>query len=181
MLLTKPKKKLNLLKRLPNDEKYNPKSKIVNDPMVFAKGSIKLNNTGMQQTQYSTDSTMSLKTAARTATAQSEITGVREGTRKGRTRKQIIAEFFCSQNWNYLSKKILMVKNERDQFKQSIVKYRRFKIGLRKFWQVYKVWITKIKAQREEQKRIEEIKLQNEKAEQLRLEETKRQQELKNK
>ena len=167
-LLTKPKKKLNLLKRLPNDGKYNPRSKTGSDAIMFSKGSIKLNSTGMNHLKSSNDSTMTMQTAARTATAHSQSTAARCDTSKGRTRKQIIAEFFCSQNWRYMSKKVLMVKNEREQMQECIAKYRRVKRGIRKLCQVYKTWIAKVKIQRaeaERQKQLEEAQLETEKLE----------------
>lgn len=63
-----------------------------------------------------------------------------------------------------------MVKHEREQTKECIVKYRRFKLGMKKFWKVYKVWIAKVKLQRkieqekakEEEENLEEIKITEE-------------------
>lgn len=42
-----------------------------------------------------------------------------------------------------------MLKKEREGTKECIVKYRRFKRGLKKFWAVYKEWIQRVKRQRE--------------------------------
>lgn len=120
--------------------------------------------------KMSCDSTLTFNTAGRTTTAQSQSTVGRMSTAKGRTRKQIIAEFFWSQNWRYLAKKAIMVKHEREQTKECIVKYRRFKLGMKKFWKVYKVWIAKVKLQRkieqekakEEEENLEEIKITEE-------------------
>ena len=113
--MTRPKKKLNLLKRLPNDNKFQTGGKFGKDPLLLSKESIHLNSTGMNHLKMSNDSSLTMKTIGRTTTAQSQVTGSRAGTARGRTRKQIIAEFFCSQNWRYLSKKALMVRNEREQ------------------------------------------------------------------
>lgn len=112
-LLTKPKKKLNLLKRLPNDEKYNPKHRLAKDSMVLQKSDVKMSSMGMSQLKASTDTALTTKTAGRITTAQTNQTGSRVGSRAGRTRAQIIAEFFCSQNWNYFAKKALMLRKER--------------------------------------------------------------------
>ena len=51
-----------------------------------------------------------------------------------------------------------MVQNERKQFGEWISKYRRVKRGLAKFWKIYKIWIAKVKLQRQEE--IKEAKLQ---------------------
>jgi hypothetical protein len=161
-LLTRPKKKLNLLKRLPNDEKYNPKGRLGKEQLMFSKDHIKLNSTGMNNMKSANDSTLSVKTAARTTTAQSQSTAARVGTTKGRTRKDIISAFFISQNWRYMAKKALMIRHEREQAKESIVKYRRFKLGLRKFWKVYKVWIAKVKLERQNQQELEQSQLETE-------------------
>ena len=154
-LLTKPKKKLNLLKRLPNDEKYKGNKKFGMQPLYFAKGEVKLNSTGTNQMRMSKDSELGMNSSTRLTTAQTQSIGERTGTR-GRTRTQIIAEFFWSQNWNYLAQKVIMVKNEREGMKNSVVKFRRFKRGLKIFWKVYKEWIERVKIQREKQKRLEE-------------------------
>lgn len=156
-----------MLKRLPNDEKYNPKGKYATEATVLQKSDLKLNRTGMKQMKMSTDSSLTMKTAGRTTTAQTNHTGSRTGTRQGgRTRAQIIAEFFCSQNWNYLAQKALMLKKEREMSGECIAKYRRFKRGMRKFWKVYKLWITKVKQQRTHQE-AEAKRLQKEEEEKL--------------
>lgn len=49
-----------------------------------------------------------------------------------------------------------MVKKEREGMKNSIVKFRKLKRGLKLFWKVYKSWIARVKIQREEQIRLEE-------------------------
>jgi len=189
-LLTKPKKKLNLLKKLPNDKKYNPRQKDVKNPFLL-KSEVKLNRTGMNQMQMNKIDSSIGDFRERITTTQTQMEeGSRASTKHGkRTRTQIIAEFFCSQNWNYMAKKVIMVKNEREQTRVCISKYRNFKNGLRKFWKVYKVWITKIKAQRqgvkdqklslarEEQKLQqfeEEKQLKVEEEKQLKVEEEKR-------
>jgi hypothetical protein len=141
---------LNLLKRLPNDEKYNPKGRFAKDSVFLPKSEVKMNRTGMKQTR------LSVEREGRITTAQTHKSSSRTGTRQGRTRAQIIAEFFCFQNWNYFAKKALMLKKEREGTKECIVKYRRFKRGLRRFWVVYKRWIQKVKLQRETQRENEE-------------------------
>ena len=155
-LLTKPKKKLNLLKRLPNDEKYRGSKKLGMQPLYFSKDEVKLNSTGSNQMKMSKDSDMWMNSSTRITTAQTQSIWDRTGTRGGRTRTQIISEFFCSQNWNYLAQKVIMVKKEREGMKNCIVKFRKLKRGLKLFWKVYKSWIARVKIQREEQIRLEE-------------------------
>ena len=105
-LLTKPKKKLNLLKKLPNEEKLRGNRKLGIQPMYFSKDEVKLNSTGSNQMRMSKESEYGLNSSTRITTAQTQsIGGERTGTR-GRTRTQIIAEFFCSSNWNYLAQKL---------------------------------------------------------------------------
>jgi hypothetical protein len=153
-LLTKPRKKLNMLKRLPNDQKYTPVNRISRAGVVINRESVKLNKAGQKQMTASSDSGFSNKTGGRVTTAQTENTSSRTGTRQGRTRAQIVAEFYCSQNWNYFVQKAIMLKKERREAKKCIFKYRRFKLGMKRFWRVYKVWIAKVKQQRAMQQQI---------------------------
>ena len=46
--------------------------------------------------------------------------------------------------------------------KNSIVKFRRFKRGLKIFWKTYKEWIERVKIQREEERLQEELRKQQE-------------------
>lgn len=156
---------------MPNDEKYNPKHNLSKDGLVLQKAEVKFNRTGMKMKQ-STDSSMSTqRTGGRITTAQTNQTASRVGSKHGRTRAQIIAEFFCSQNWNYFAQKAIMLKREREGTGECIAKYRRFKKGLRKFWQVYKTWIVRVKQQRAQLKVEEEQKMKMLEEEEKRLEE----------
>lgn len=115
------------------------------------KSEVKLNRTGMNQIKKNQDLVDEGIQDRLTTTQTKASNRSRASTKQGRTRAQIIAEFFCSQNWNYLAKKSLMVKNEREQFGNAIAKFRRVKRGMRLFVKVYRKWITKIKAQRSEE------------------------------
>ena len=124
-------------------------------PLHLGKDEVKLNSTGSNQMRMSKESELGMNSSTRLTTAQTQSIGERTETR-GRTRNQIISQFFCSQNWNYLAQKAIMVKKEREGMKNSVVKFRRFKRGLKVFWNVYKNWIKRIKIQREKQKRLDE-------------------------
>jgi len=78
---------------------------------------VKLNRTGMNQMRRESGASLAGDYSNRLTTTQTQVTGGSRATIKqgGRTRAQIIAEFFCSQNWNYLARKALMVKHEREQ------------------------------------------------------------------
>eukprot|EP00344_Euplotes_crassus_P005190 CAMPEP_0197002050 /NCGR_PEP_ID=MMETSP1380-20130617/6611_1 /TAXON_ID=5936 /ORGANISM="Euplotes crassus, Strain CT5" /LENGTH=408 /DNA_ID=CAMNT_0042419981 /DNA_START=1 /DNA_END=1225 /DNA_ORIENTATION=+ len=182
-LLTKPKKKLNLLKKLPNNPKFNSGKSYEDKTLFLQKSDVKLNRTGMNQLKRGAGMKFEQANSERITTTQTKSTNrTRVGTKQGgRTRAQIISEFFCSQNWNYLAKKSLMVKNEREQFGNSIAKFRRVKRGIRKIQQIYRKWIAKVKAKcqhKVEEKQLlkqkeEEILLQQKQEEEKKIEEVK--------
>ena len=87
-----------MLKKLPDDPKYNQKTKIGKEPLFFSRDSVALNSTtGMNNFKKDFDSSMTMNTAGRTTTAQSEFTGQSDSHNKRTTRKQIIEDFLASQ------------------------------------------------------------------------------------
>lgn len=164
-LLTKPKKKQNMLKKLPNDRKYNPGKSF--EKNIWLKSEVKFNRTGVTQTKRASNIGVTNNIHRRLTTTKSKnITESRGGTKQGkRTRAQIITEFFCSQNWNYLARKSLMMKNEREGFKSSIEKFRRVKNGFRKFWLIYKSWKSRVQEQKEKEEEEKELLKQMEEIE----------------
>lgn len=94
-LLTKPKRKLNLLKKLPDLQKTNKKSvRTAKDPVIIQQSELKLNRTGMNHMKTNTEGSFRDSTQSRLTTTQTRDTDSRTGTRQGRTRAQIIAEFY---------------------------------------------------------------------------------------
>lgn len=140
------------------------KKKRGEDTVIVPKSDLILNRTGMNQMKNCSDTSLAGATQGRLTTAQTHSSNSRVPTRGGRTRQQIIAEFFCSQNWNYLSKKALMVRHERNETKVWIMRYRKFKRGMQKFWKVYKEWIERVKKARQEAEEQERLKLEQQKA-----------------
>lgn len=134
---------------------------------IWLKSEVKLNRTGMNQIKRGSGTSTMENINNRLITTQSQMgTESRGGTKQGkRTRAQIITEFFCYQNWNYLAKKSLMMKNEREGFKKSIEKFRRVKKGFRKFWSIYKAWVSRVKEQKAKENEEKELIKQMEEVE----------------
>lgn len=157
-LLTKPKQKLNLLSRLPlkNADKLSSAEQV-----YFSKREVTFNTTVTAQLKTHK---LATKKSSRTMKSQAQKQRERTDTR-GRTRAEIVAEFFCSQNWTYLAQKAMMVHKERRRFREAIAKYRRVKRGFKKLAQVYRQWIARVKLQRQAKQAEEELNRQ----EQLRV------------